>query len=140
MSVVSTEEQPVKALALRKLFASILIVGLLAGIAIPVYINQVKKGHDARVQANLNSIASSIVAAVSGGQKNAPTLEVSGRTVTLDGNTVTTLSPGVVLGTLHWVSADSWCIDAKDPAGKHAEETGYMYKAADAKVKTGQCA
>ena len=139
MTVVSTEERTAKGLAWRKLFAATLIVGLLAGIAVPVYINQVKKGHDARVQANLNAIANSIVAAVSDGQEDAPTLEVSGRTVTLDGNTVTTLSPGVVLGELQWTSADNWCIDAKDPAGKHAEESGYMYKAADGKTKTGQC-
>jgi type IV pilus assembly protein PilA len=140
MSVVSTEEQPVKALALRRLLASILIVGLLAGIAIPVYINQVKKGHDARVQASLNAIGNGIAAAVSNGQETSPTLEVSGRTVTLDGNVVTTLSPGVVLGTLQWSDADNWCIDAKDPAGKHAEETGYKYKATDKKTTTGQCA
>lgn len=140
MSVVSPEERTVNGLAWRRLFASILIVGLLAGIAVPLYLDQVKKGHDARVQANLNAIASGIVAAVSSGQEDPPTLEVSGRTVTLDGNPVTTLSPGVVLGTLHWDSTDAWCIDAMDPAGKHAEEPGYMYKAADEKTRTGQCA
>lgn len=140
MSVVSPEDRTVNGLAWRRLFASILIVGLLAGIAVPLYINQVKKGHDGRVQANLDAIASGIVAAVSGGQKNPPTLEVSGRTVTLDGNAVTTLSPGVVLGKLHWDSTDNWCIDAMDPAGKHAAESGYMYKAADGKTKNGQCA
>ena len=140
MTVASTEEQPVKALALRRLFASIIIVGLLAGIAIPVYINQVKKAHDGRLEASLNTVGQSIVAAVSNGQENAPTLEVSGRTVTLNGNVVDTLPQGVVFGKLHWFSADNWCIDAKDPAGKHAEETGYMYKASDGKVKTGQCA
>ena len=140
MSVVSAEERTVKGLALRELFASILIVGLLAGVAVPVYINQVKKGHDARVEANLNTIANDIVAAVSNGLEQSPTLEVSGRTVTLDGKAVTTLSPGVTLGTLQWLSADSWCIDAKDPAGKHAAESGYKYRAADKKTTNGQCA
>ncbi len=140
MSAISPGERTVKGLALRELLASILIVGLLAGVAVPVYINQVKKGHDAGVEANLNTIANDIVAAVSNGQENSPTLEVSGRAVTLDGKTVTTLSPGVVLGTLRWSSADDWCIDAKDPAGKHAEESGYKYRAADKKTTTGQCA
>ena len=140
MSVISPGDPTAKGLAWRKLFASILIVGLLAGVAVPLYNNQVKKGHDARVQATLNAIGSSIVAAVSNGQQNPPTLEVSGRTVTLDGNTVTTLSPGVVLSTLQWVSANNWCIGAKDPAGKHAAESGYVYKGADGKTSTGQCA
>jgi type II secretory pathway pseudopilin PulG len=140
MGVVSPGEPTAKGFALRKLFASILIVGLLAGVAVPLYSDQVKKGHDARVQANLNAIASGILAAVSNGQKNPPTLEVSDRAVTLDGNTVTTLSQGVVLGTLKWDRADNWCIDAIDPAGKHASEPGYMYKAVDGKTKTGQCA
>ena len=140
MSAVSTEEHPVKALALRKLLASVLILGLLAGIAIPVYINQVKKGHDARVEASLNAIGQGISAAVSNGQEDSPRLEVSGRTVTLDGNAVATLPQGVVLGTLKWFGPDNWCVDAKDPAGKHADESGYMYKVADGKTKTGQCA
>ena len=140
MSAVSTEHPTVKGLALRELFASILIVGLLAGVAVPVYINQVKKGHDARVEANLNTIANDIVAAVSNGQEKSPALEVSGRTVTLDGNPITTLSQGVTLGTLSWSSADDWCVDAKDPAGKHAAESGFKYRAADKKTTTGQCA
>jgi type II secretory pathway pseudopilin PulG len=140
MSVISPEERSANGLAWREVLASILIVGLLAAVAVHLYVNQVKKGHDASVQANLNTIANSIAAAVSAGQANPPALEVSGRIVTLDGETVTTLAPGVVLGTLQWTSADNWCIDAKDPAGKHAKEPGYRYKAADKKTDAGQCA
>ncbi len=140
MSVVSPEDRTSKGFAWPKLFAAILIVGFLAAIAVPLYIDQMKQRHDARVQANLNTIASGILTAVAEEQDDAPALEVSGTTVALNGETIATLSPGVVLGDLEWVGPDEWCIDVRDPAGKHANDPGYMYKAADEKTKTGQCA
>jgi type IV pilus assembly protein PilA len=139
MSAVATEHRTAKGFSWSKLIAVLMIVGLLAGIAIPLYLDQVKKAHDAKVKSDLNTVANAIVAAVSEDQTEPPVLAVSGRTVTLDGNTIATLSAGMVLGTLHWVNADQWCIDATDPAGKHAEDPGYKYKVADKKTETGQC-
>ncbi len=40
---------------------------------------------------------------------------------------------------LHWFGADDWCIDAKDPDGKHAESPGYKYEGPDGDTKAGQC-
>lgn len=139
MTEVATERQSARGFAWSKAFAVLVIVGLLAGIAIPLYLDQVKKAHDAKVTSDLNTIADGIVAAVAEDQNEAPLLEVSGRTVTVNGNTIATLSEGVVLGTLQWNSPDTWCIDATDPDGKHAADPGYMYKAADEKTKAGQC-
>ncbi len=139
MSAVQTERGNAKGSTWAKLFAVLMIVGLLATIVIPLYINEVKKGHDARAKSQLNTVANAIVAAVSEDQTEAPSLVVSDGSVSLDGNTIATLSPGVVLGELQWDSADKWCIDATDPDGKHAADPGYMYKAADEKTDTGQC-
>lgn len=139
MTAVDTEHRSVQGFAWSKVFAVLLIVGLLAGIAVPLVLDQVKKRHDARVTSDLNTVANGIAAAVGEDQTEAPVLAVSGRTVTVDGSIITTLSPGVALGTLQWDSADKWCIDATDPDGKHAADPGYMYKVADEKTKSGQC-
>ncbi|PKQ19086.1 MAG: hypothetical protein CVT68_00380 [Actinobacteria bacterium HGW-Actinobacteria-8] len=123
----------------RRFLAVAAIVGLLAAIAIPLYLDQVKKGRDTRTQSNLNAVVAGIGAAVSADQPEAPSLAVSGTIVTLNGETIATLSPGVVLGELEWVGPEEWCIDARDPDGKHAASPGYKFEGPDGDTKTGQC-
>ena len=139
MSAGSMRHRTAEGFAWPKFVAVTAIVGLLAAIAIPLYLDQVKRGHDAESKSDLNAVAVGIGAAVAEDQTEAPLLVVSGDSVTLDGQTIATLSPGVVLGELQWVGADDWCIDAKDPDGKHAESPGYKYEGPDGETKTGQC-
>ncbi len=139
MSADSMTHRTTEGFAWPKLVAAAAIVGLLAAIAIPLYLDQVKRGHDAEAQADLNAVAAGIGAAVAEDQTDAPVLVVSGDSVTLDGATIATLSSGVVLGELQWEGADDWCIDTRDPAGKHAESPGYKYEGPDGDTKTGQC-
>ncbi len=139
MSTGPTRHRTAAGFAWPKLVAVTAIVGLLAAIAIPLYLDQVKKGHDAETKSNLNAVATGIGAAVSADQTESPSLEVSDTAVTLDGETIATLAPGVVLGELQWVSADDWCIDVRDPAGKHANSPGYKFEGPDGDAKSGQC-
>lgn len=139
MSADMTRHQTGEGLAWRKLLAVAAIVGLLAAIVIPLYFDQVKRGHDAEAKSDLNAVAAGIGAAVGADQTESPSLVVSGTSVTLDGETIATLSPGVVLGELQWVSPDEWCIDARDLEGKHAESPGYKFEGPDGDTKTGQC-
>lgn len=139
MSAGSMRHPTDEGFAWPKLIAVTAIVGLLAAIAIPLYLDQVKRGHDAEAQAALNAVAAGIGAAVGTGQTESPSLVVSGTSVTLDGETIATLSPGVVLGELQWVGSDDWCIDATHPDGKHAASPGYKFEGPDGDTKTGQC-
>lgn len=139
MGAVSVRHPTGEGIAWPKLIAVIAIVGLLAAIAIPLYLDQIKRSHDAEAESDLNAVAAGIVAAVGVDQTVAPSLVVSGTSVTLDDQTVATLSPGVVLGALQWTSADEWCIDAKDPEGKHAASLGYKFEGPDGETKAGQC-
>lgn len=139
MSADLTRLQTGEDVAGRRFLAVAAIVGLLAAIAIPLYLDQVKRGHDAEAKSDLNAVAAGIGAAVAEDQTEAPLLVVSGDSVTLDGQTIATLSPGVVLGELQWVGADDWCIDATHPDGKHAASPGYKYEGPDGDTKAGQC-
>jgi type II secretory pathway pseudopilin PulG len=139
MSADVTRHRTGEDVAWRRLLAIAAIVGLLAAIAVPLYLDQGKKGHDSQTQSDLNAVAASIGAAANADQTEAPSLAVSGTVVTLNGETIATLSPGVVLGELQWVGPDEWCIDARDPDGKHAASPGYKFEGPDGDTKTGQC-
>src|SRR5660397_299030 len=128
MSAGSMRNRTAEGFAWPKLVAVTAIVGLLAAIAIPLYLDQVKRVPDAEAQAALSAVAVGIRAAVAEDQTESPSLAVSGTAVTLDGEIIATLSSGVVLGELQWVGPDEWCIAAKDPDGKHAESPGYKYE------------
>lgn len=123
---------------LVELLAVIIIIGLLAAIAIPLYLDQQKKGHDAAAKNDVNVIAK-LVAASAAETNILPSLSVSGRQVSLNGTVVAALSDGVELGPLVGTDASDWCIDATHPAGDRAKVKGYRFKSSEDKVEEGQC-
>jgi prepilin-type N-terminal cleavage/methylation domain-containing protein len=126
--------------SLVELITVIIIVGLLAAIAIPLYLDQMKKGRDAAAKSDLNGIAKGIRVALDEDSGGTPTLTVSGRQVLLDGETVGSLSPGVVMGGLSWTSVDLWCVDLTHPGGDRAKTPGFKFEAPDGESSEGQCA
>ncbi|NYI40040.1 type IV pilin protein [Demequina lutea] len=137
-----TRRQLLDGYPLRELLAVTLIIGLLAGIAIPLFLDQRKKGHDAAAKASLDAVATAIVDYTKANQE-LPTVTVTGSIVTLNDGTSVTLGSGVILGALTGTT-DAWCIDDKQPHGNRAKIKGYKYSATkdatDDKVAEGQCA
>ena len=136
-----TWRQPFDGFSLRGLLAVTLIIGLLASIAVPLFLDQRKKGHDAAAKASLNTVATAIVDYAAKNEK-LPIVTVSGSIVSLGDGTGATLASGVILGPLTG-STETWCIDDMQPHGDRAKVKGYKYSSTadqtDDKVEEGQC-
>ncbi len=134
-----TRRQLVDGFSLRKLLASALIIGLLASVVIPLYIDQKKKGHDAATKSDVNAVGDAMVGYLASSTA-LPTMVVSGSTVTVDGTEITKLAPGVALGPLVGTNKTNWCVDATNLDGDRAKVKGYRFNATANKVEEGRCA
>lgn len=120
-----------------ELLVVIIIIGVLAAIAVPLYLNQQAKSFDAVVQQDLETMAQSIRGALED-EPNMPPMTWSGRSYSIDGEQSGALSPGVVFGGLSGSDMYDWCIDATHPNGKVSSVDGYKYSA-QAGLETGSC-
>ena len=138
MNIVFTRRRSDDGFPLKETLVVMIIVGLLASIAVPLFLDQQKKSHDAATKSDVDAIAKLVAAHVS--EYDAlPTVAVSGSTVSFDGKPADSLSEGVVLGALTGTDTDNWCISATHPAGDRAKVKGYKYTATEQKVEEGQC-
>ena len=125
-------------IAAAEIVATLVILGLLASIAVPLYLDQQKRARDAETKADLTEVAQLVSAHIAETQV-VPTITVDGTEVLIDGTRAATLTTGVVWGKITGVSATTWCIDARHPRGDDAKDPGYKYMASDEKVVKGQC-
>ena len=133
-----TRRQLVDGFSLRELLASALIIGLLASIAIPLYIDQKRKGHDADTKSDVSAVGNAVVNYLAS-HDTLPAMMASGTTATIDGEESVTLSPGVVLGPLVGTNSTDWCVDGTNPDGDRAKVKGYKFTASVNKVEEGKC-
>ena len=134
----ATTEGASRASWVRESVAGVAIVGLLAAIAVPVTIDQRKKGVDARVKEDLTAVEQAVTDWIATNEQ-LPAMRIDGVTVYLDDVEVATLHPNTVMSELEGASTTTWCLTAMDPAGKHAADPGYRYRASEEKIGTGEC-
>lgn len=137
---------------LIELLVVMIIIGILAAIAIPVFLSQRKKAQDSAVKSDVSSLGKEIATYWVDGT-TVPTVTITGGRYTVNGNDVGKQSNGVVLvnsyGTLSaaptaatalsaistW-TANTWCVALYNDNGS---QKVYRYSAQNG-LEAGNCA
>jgi prepilin-type N-terminal cleavage/methylation domain-containing protein len=122
---------------LIELLVVMIIIGILAAVAIPVFLSQRAKAQDTAAKADVSTIGKEIATYYvdNGDTANLDVANVSDRWV-LTGTGVTAtggqdlgkVSDNVVLATKSLATADAWCVSVKNDKGDKAKN-GFKYSA-----------
>jgi type IV pilus assembly protein PilA len=110
---------------LIELLVVLLIVGVLAAIAIPVFLNQRKKAHDAATKADVSDLGKEIATYfVEGSGPVVLTTPVAGQIAITDGTTYSTYArltvgsrPPLTGASANLNNPQTWCVALTDPDG-----------------------
>jgi prepilin-type N-terminal cleavage/methylation domain-containing protein len=125
---------------LIELLVVMIIIGILAAIAIPVFLNQRKKAQDSAAKADVSTIGKE-VATYYVDNTAAPTLALNaaGTRYELAGQDIGKVSANVELGTSFFTDSTDWCVSVFNDEGDKAKSpSGYKYSSADG-LAEGQC-
>ncbi|WP_309484986.1 prepilin-type N-terminal cleavage/methylation domain-containing protein [Cellulomonas sp. NS3] len=117
---------------LIELLVVIIIIGILAAIAIPVFLNQRKKAVDASIKSDLRTVANEMETVYTDAQayyavSTAVAGGVSTATIASTPATTVKLSNGIsVTGTLTGVGGESYCLVGSAASGKATQN--WVYK------------
>jgi prepilin-type N-terminal cleavage/methylation domain-containing protein len=122
---------------LVELLVVIIIIGILAAIALPVFMHQREKAQDAAARSDLKNLATFVVGAMS--ETDAvPTVTVVDANYLVNGKEVVGASKNVVFGGISGTTQQNWCIDVTNPRGDRSASPGFLYTATSG-LGEGQC-
>jgi type IV pilus assembly protein PilA len=122
---------------LIELLVVIIIIGILAAIALPVFMHQKAKAQDAAARSDLKNLATFVLGAMTE-TDTVPTVTVVGGSYLVDGKEVVAASQNVVFGGISGTTSSTWCIDMTNPLGDISKDPGFLYTATDG-FGIGQC-
>jgi prepilin-type N-terminal cleavage/methylation domain-containing protein len=129
---------------LIELLVVIIIIGILAAIAIPVFLNQRKKAVDASIKSDLRTVANELETYYTDSQAYPATVTAStGGTpnqITITTGQPVTLSTGNVISYKINGTGDAYCLYAENSKGTGALATGFQYVSNAGGLKAGQVA
>jgi len=123
---------------LIELLVVIIIIGILAAIAIPLFLNQRRKAEDAAAKADVSTIGKELATYYVDGT-GVPTITIASGKYTLTpptgGGAAVTLgnqSTHVVLGTMKITDSKNWCVAVANESGDKAmlANGGFSYSSA----------
>ena len=98
---------------LIELLVVIIIIGILAAIAIPVFLNQRKKGYDSAAKSDLRNLAEFQEVYLSSAQTYGPIASIQAAEPRLS------VSSGVTLSVVTWDAAKGYCLSATHVSSGH---------------------
>jgi type IV pilus assembly protein PilA len=119
---------------LVELLVTMLVIGVLAAIALPVFLVQREKAHDAAAKSDATTLGKE-VATYYVDHTSAPTLALAAGHYVLAGSDLGPSSSNVALGSSNFVDAAHWCIDVVNADGRVQT---FKYSATDG-LGTGSC-
>jgi len=127
---------------LIELLVVVIIIGILAAIAIPLFLNQRKKAEDAAAKADVSTIGKELATYWVDGT-TAPTIAATGGKYTLGGVAIGNQSKNVEFGATTpttGMTSTNWCVYVTNTEGDKAAGTagGFKYSAAGG-LAVGRC-
>ena len=117
---------------LIELLVVIIIIGILAAIAIPVFLNQRKKAVDASSKSDLRTVANELETFYVDNQAYPASVAASsgastGNTITVTSGTPISLSSGNLVNVVYNTLATAYCISASNTKGSSTPTLRYVY-------------
>ncbi|WP_169746711.1 type IV pilin protein [Demequina silvatica] len=121
-----------------ELVVVIVIIGVLAAVAIPLYLNHQNKANDAAAQSDAMNLGTLIRAAYDENTTVVDVDLVDGEYV-IDGDPVLAASPGVEFVAWTPGDIDSWCVQLMHPNGDVSDDPGVRFDAQNGYVENAEC-
>jgi type II secretion system protein G len=122
---------------LIELLVVMIIIGILAAIAIPIFLSQRAKAEDSAAKADVSTLGKEVATYWVDGTVM-PVVTGDGSRYTVGGEDVGKQSTNVKMGTTSGTTSTDWCVSVYNPEGDKTV-AGVYYSAQDGMVVGSQC-